>query len=66
VTLLKVAGITEAAHIPVVGALILYLNQRELPQGLRASAPVLAINVVARVFFLWFAGLFAAQELGWI
>jgi hypothetical protein len=65
VPLLQFAGITEAVHIPIVTGLVLYLNQRVLPTGLRASAPVFWITVAAGVFFLWFAGFFAAQELGW-
>ena len=66
VPLLQFAGITEAVHIPIVTALVLYLNHRELPPGLRASPLVFWITVAAGVFFLWFAGFFAAQELGWI
>jgi hypothetical protein len=33
VSLLKIAGAIEAAHIPVVAGLMLYLNQRTLPPG---------------------------------
>jgi hypothetical protein len=47
VPLLQFAGITEAVHIPIVTALILYLNQRALPKGLRASTPVFWVTVAA-------------------
>jgi hypothetical protein len=33
---------------------------------LRASTPAFWMTVAAGVFFLCFAGFFAAQELGWI
>lgn len=35
VALLKIAGAIEAAHIPVVTGLMLYLNHRTLPADLR-------------------------------
>ena len=58
VGLLKVAGIIEAAHIPVLAGLILYLNHQSLPPGLRASLPVVAATVAAGLFFAAFAGLY--------
>jgi Mn2+/Fe2+ NRAMP family transporter len=64
VTLLKTAGIIEAVHIPIVTALVLYLNHRSLPRGLRASAPVFWLTVFAGTFFAVFAGFFLLQELG--
>ncbi|MGQ0571054.1 MAG: Nramp family divalent metal transporter, partial [Armatimonadota bacterium] len=55
VGLLKLAGAIEAAHIPIVTGLILYLNSRRLPEGLRPSGPVFAATAVAGLFFAAFA-----------
>jgi Mn2+/Fe2+ NRAMP family transporter len=55
VHLLQLAGAIEAAHIPVVAALTLYLNQRALPPDLRASMPVTVVTGAAALFFAAFA-----------
>ncbi len=55
VRLLKAAGAIEAAHIPVVAALTLYLNRRQLPAPLRPSAPVIVATSAAAIFFTAFA-----------
>lgn len=55
VRLLKMAGAVEAAHIPVVAGLTLYVNHRLLPADLRASRPVFAATVLAGLFFALFA-----------
>lgn len=55
VRLLKMAGAVEAAHIPVVAGLTLYVNHRLLPPDLRASRPVFAATVLAGLFFALFA-----------
>lgn len=56
VSLLKLAGAIEAAHIPVVTGLVLYLDLRTLPKDLRPSAPVVAMTALAGLFFAGFAG----------
>ncbi len=55
VGLLKLAGAIEAAHIPVVTGLTLYLNHRLLPADLRPSWPVFAATLLAGLFFAIFA-----------
>ena len=45
----------EAAHIPVVTGLILYLNHRELPDDLRPSRISLIVTALAGLFFAAFA-----------
>jgi Mn2+/Fe2+ NRAMP family transporter len=64
VALLKLSGAIEAAHIPVVTALILYLNRRSLPRALRASLPVELITAAAGVFFAAFAVFYMIQLSG--
>lgn len=63
VGLLKIAGAIEAAHIPVVAALTLYLNRRVLPESLRPNGISMLGTVLAAVFFLFFAGLYLFQLL---
>lgn len=58
VTLLKLAGAVEAAHIPVLAGLTLYLNHRLLPRELRASWPVALATGLAALFFLGFAAVY--------
>ncbi|MCC7363976.1 MAG: Nramp family divalent metal transporter [Dehalococcoidia bacterium] len=55
VGLLKAAGAIEAAHIPVLAGLTLYLNRQSLPADLRASWLVFAATVIAGLFFAAFA-----------
>lgn len=64
VTLLKISGAIEAAHIPFVAGLTLYLNHKLLPADLRASAPVLIVTVLAGLFFAVFAVFYVLQLLG--
>lgn len=64
VTLLKLAGAIEAAHIPIVAGLTLYLNQKLLPPDLLPSAPVLIVTILAGLFFTAFAGFYLLQLLG--
>ena len=64
VGLLKLAGAIEAAHIPVVTGLILYLNHRLLPADLRASPAVFIATALAGLFFAGFAGLYVFQLVG--
>jgi hypothetical protein len=55
VTLLKIAGAIEAAHIPIVAGLTLYANHRTLPRDLRPSTPTFVATVLAALFFAAFA-----------
>jgi hypothetical protein len=64
VGLLKLAGAIEAAHIPVVAGLTLYLNHRFLPPDLRPSWPVVAATALAGLFFAAFAAFYAARVMG--
>jgi hypothetical protein len=64
VALLKVAGAIEAAHIPVVAGLTLYLNHRHLPADLRPSWPVVGMTALAGLFFAAFAVFYAARLIG--
>jgi Mn2+/Fe2+ NRAMP family transporter len=61
VTLLKLAGAVEAAHIPVVTGLTLYLNRTRLPEALRPSWPVMGMSVIAGLFFAAFAVYYVMQ-----
>lgn len=61
VGLLKLAGIIEAAHIPVVTGLILYLNKKTLPRELQASKTTFWITVMAGFFFALFAVVYLVQ-----
>lgn len=61
VTLLKIAGAIEAIHIPIVTGLILYLNHKILPDGLRASLPVVIMTSIAGLFFAAFAVFYLLQ-----
>ncbi len=61
VALLKLAGVIEAAHIPIVTGLILYLNHRLLPADLRPSRTAFAVTAVAGSFFAVFAGIYVLQ-----
>jgi Mn2+/Fe2+ NRAMP family transporter len=64
VTLLKVAGAIEAAHIAVVTGLTLYLGRRTLHPELRPSRLTFAITALAALFFAAFAILYVAQVAG--
>jgi len=61
VSLLQVAGAIEAAHIPVVTGLTLYLNHRLLPQELRPSKFTFAVTAIAGLFFAVFAVIYLFQ-----
>jgi hypothetical protein len=63
VGLLKLAGAIEAAHIPVVTGLILYLNHRLLTPDLRPSWAVSVATALAGLFFAVFAGVYVFQLL---
>jgi Mn2+/Fe2+ NRAMP family transporter len=60
VRLLKVAGAIEAVHIPVVAALVLFLNRTLLPRDLRPSWFVFLATALAGLFFAVFAVLYLA------
>jgi hypothetical protein len=61
VALLKLAGAIEAAHIPVVAGLTLYLNRRDLPPDLRPSWLTAGATLLAALFFAAFAVLYVVQ-----
>ncbi len=60
VTLLKIAGIIEAAQLPILAILVLWLGRRELPAELRPSSLTTGATMLAALFF----GLFAVVYLG--
>ncbi|MBE9079982.1 Nramp family divalent metal transporter [Romeria aff. gracilis LEGE 07310] len=64
VRLLQLAGAIEAAHIPVVVGLTLYLNHTVLPKDLRPSATSFWATVLAGVFFAVFAVIYLLQTTG--
>lgn len=64
VRLLQVAGAIEAAHIPVVVGLTLYLNHKVLPDQLRPSAFSFWASVLAGTFFAVFACIYLLQLTG--
>ena len=66
VSLLKLAGAVEAAHIPIVAVLTLYLNLKKLPRTLRPSAISLGATAFAALFFVFFAGFYILQLAGFI
>jgi len=63
VTLLKAAGAIEAAHIPVVAGLTLYLNHRQLPRHLRPTRFAAAGTGIAGLFFVGFTVFFLVEVL---
>ena len=64
VELLKIAGAIEACHIPFVVVLILYLNHKSLPAGLKPSMISFSFTLVAGLFFLLFATIYILQLTG--
>jgi Mn2+/Fe2+ NRAMP family transporter len=64
VTLLKIAGAIEAAHIPVLVVLVLYLNHKSLPRELKPSLFTFACTVIAGLFFATFAVIYILQVIG--
>lgn len=66
VGLLQTAGGIEAAHIPIVAGLTLYLNHRMLPKELQPSKFIFGGTAVAGIFFAVFAVIYLLQLLGFI
>uniref|UniRef100_A0A0C1NM83 Manganese transporter n=2 Tax=Tolypothrix TaxID=111782 RepID=A0A0C1NM83_9CYAN len=64
VGLLQTAGAIEAAHIPIVTGLTLYLNYRMLPKELSPSKFTLGATAIAGIFFAVFAIIYLLQLLG--
>lgn len=62
--LLQLAGGIEAAHIPIVTGLTLYLNHRKLPEELRPSKLSLGATIIAGLFFAGFAIIYLLQLTG--
>lgn len=63
VALLKSAGAIEAAHIPFLAALTLYLNRQRLPKELQPSRLVFGLTAAAGLFFAVFAVAYVIQLL---
>ncbi|PMB53747.1 manganese transporter [Fischerella thermalis CCMEE 5201] len=64
VGLLQTAGAIEAAHIPIVTGLTLFLNHRMLPKELRPSKTIFAGTAIAGIFFAVFAVIYLLQLIG--
>lgn len=64
VGLLKLAGVIEACHIPIVAAFIIYLNYTKLPPGLKPSLFSLGATIVAGLTFTIFAAVYLLQLSG--
>jgi Mn2+/Fe2+ NRAMP family transporter len=64
VGLLKLAGAVEAAHIPVLAGLTLYLNLKKLPKELKPSTGVVIATSFAGFFFAAFAVVYILQVTG--
>lgn len=64
VSLLQTAGAIEAAHIPIVTVLTLYLNHKMLPKELRPSKIIFGGTAIAGIFFGVFAVIYLLQLLG--
>ena len=61
VGLLQIAGAIEAGHIPIVVALVLYLNSKKLPEELRPSWFTFSVTALAGIFFGVFAVIYVLQ-----
>jgi Mn2+/Fe2+ NRAMP family transporter len=61
VRLLKIAGAIEAAHIPFVVVLVLYLNSKQLPKELKPSLVTFIFTAIAGLFFAAFAVMYILQ-----
>jgi Mn2+/Fe2+ NRAMP family transporter len=64
VSLLQIAGGIEAAHIPIVTGLTLYVNHRMLPKELRPSKFIWGGTVIAGIFLACFAVIYLLQLTG--
>jgi Mn2+/Fe2+ NRAMP family transporter len=64
VQLLKIAGFIEAAHIPILVALVMILNYKKLSPELRPSLFTSIMTILAGVFFAVFAVIYVLQLLG--
>ncbi|BAU04228.1 hypothetical protein FIS3754_01150 [Fischerella sp. NIES-3754] len=64
VGLLQTAGAIEAAHIPIVTGLTLFLSHRMLPKELRPSKTIFAGTAITGIFFAVFAVIYLLQLIG--
>jgi hypothetical protein len=64
ISLLMLAGGIEAAHIPIVAGLVLWMNRRALPRELGASAFAFWTTALAGLFFAAFAVFYILQISG--
>ncbi len=62
VTALAIAGIIEAAQIPVVALMTVYLNRRTLPTEFRPSLPIVVLTIAVGVFFAAFSVYYITTE----
>jgi hypothetical protein len=58
---LKIAGAVEAAHIPVLVVLVLYLNKKKLAPALQPSTFTFVATALAGIFFAAFAIVYVMQ-----
>ena len=68
VSLLKIAGVIEAAHIPFLVALVLIMNLRKLPAELKPSVFTVIMTCISGLFFavftiIYLLNLFSVVEL---
>ncbi|MHA4742078.1 Nramp family divalent metal transporter [Dyadobacter sp. MSC1_007] len=64
VALLKLAGIIEVCHIPVVAGSILWLNSKKLPKELKPSVLSLLPTIIAGVVFSAYGIVYILELLG--
>jgi hypothetical protein len=64
VQLLKIGGAIEVFDIPILVALVIYLNYRTLPTSLHPSKFAVGMTVVAGLFFSTFAAIYILQLVG--
>jgi Mn2+/Fe2+ NRAMP family transporter len=64
VTLLKIAGVIEAAHIPVLVVLVLIMNYKTLPKELRPSLFTTILTALSGLFFAVFTIIYLLNLFG--
>lgn len=64
VSLLKIAGVIEAAHIPVLVILVLWMNYRALPKELRPSIFTTIMTAISGLFFAAFTVIYILSITG--
>lgn len=64
VGLLQIAGVIEAAHIPVLVVLVLIINHRSLPKELRPSLFTAIMTALSGLFFAAFTIVYVLSLMG--